>query len=147
MKTAILTSMCLLSLFITACKKEKSSKPPTKTELITSKAWKYDKVTIAGQDAGGQVPNCYKDNLYTLKTDKTGTIDESTDVCTPSTAGNFTWRFSSNEDSLILSMPLIAGLSGSFKIDSLGVNVMKLSQTVNLPPLNLPVPAVFQLKH
>jgi len=147
MKSIILINLFLVCLFSVACKKEKSSKPPTRTEIITSKAWKYDKATIAGQDAGGQIPSCYKDNLFTFKIDKTGTIDESTDVCTPSTAGNFTWRFSSNEDSLILSMPLVAGLSGSFKIDSLGANIMKLSQTVNLPPLNLPVPTVFQLKH
>ena len=129
MKKKLIISIALALFIVQACKKENSAKQQTRTEIISS-----------------QIPACYKDNLYTLRADKTGSIDESTNVCSPSTAGNLTWRFSTNEDSLILSVPLVAGFSGAFKIDSLGTTIMKLSQTVNVPPTNLPAPAVLQLK-
>jgi hypothetical protein len=135
-----------LPVYFLSCKKEKSAKALTKTELLSSQPWKFDKATVAGQDVGSQIPACYQDNLFTLKADKTGSIDESTNVCTPSTAGTFTWRFSTSEDSLILSIPLVAGFSGAFKIDSISATVLKLSQTVNVPPINFPAPAVLQLK-
>jgi hypothetical protein len=145
-KKIILLVLISLPFWFLACEKEKSAKAPTKTEILSSQPWKFDKATVAGQDIGSQIPACYQDNLFTLKADKTGIIDESINVCTPSSAGTFTWRFSTNEDSLILSVPLVAGFSGSFKIDSISATVLKLSQTVNVPPINLPAPAVLQLK-
>jgi len=144
-KNSLLVLISLLFCFL-ACQKEKSAKAPTKVEILSSQVWKFDKATVAGQDISNQIPVCYQDNLFTLKADKTGSIDESTNVCTPSSAGTFTWRFSTGEDSLIISIPLVAGFSGSFKIDSISMTVLKLSQTVNVPPINLPAPAVLQLK-
>ena len=146
MKKISLLVLISLPFCFLACQKEKSAKAPTKTEILSSQAWKFDKATVAGQDISNQIPVCYQDNLFTLKADKTGSIDESTNVCTPSSAGTFTWRFSTGEDSLIISIPLVAGFSGSFKIDSISTTVLKLSQTVNVPPINLPAPAVLQLK-
>jgi len=146
MKKISLLALISIPFCFLACEKEKSTKAPTKTEILSSQPWKFDKATIAGQDIGGQIPACYQDNLFTLKADKTGSIDESINVCTPSTAGTFSWSFSANEDSLILSIPLVAGFSGSFPIDSISTTVLKLSQTVNVPPINLPALAVLQLK-
>jgi hypothetical protein len=146
MKKKLIISIALALFIVQACKKENSAKQQTRTEIISSQPWKFDKAIVSGLDISSQIPACYKDNLYTLRADKTGSIDESTNVCSPSTAGNLTWRFSTNEDSLILSVPLVAGFSGAFKIDSLGTTIMKLSQTVNVPPTNLPAPAVLQLK-
>lgn len=146
MKKISLLVLISLPFCFLACQKEKSAKAPTKVEILSSQVWKFDKATVAGQDISNQIPVCYQDNLFTLKADKTGSIDESTNVCTPSSAGTFTWRFSTGEDSLIISIPLVAGFSGSFKIDSISMTVLKLSQTVNVPPINLPAPAVLQLK-
>jgi hypothetical protein len=146
MKKISLLVLISLPFCFLACQKEKSAKAPTKIEILSSQVWKFDKATVAGQDISNQIPVCYQDNLFTLKADKTGSIDESTNVCTPSSAGTFTWRFSTGEDSLIISIPLVAGFSGSFKIDSISMTVLKLSQTVNVPPINLPAPAVLQLK-
>ena len=146
MKYAKLLLIPTLAVSVFSCTKEKSATAPTRTQLVSSQSWKFDKATVAGMDIGGQIPDCYKDNLITLKDDKTGLIEEGTSVCTPSSAATFTWRFSATEDSLILSMPVIAGFSGSFKIDTLTSTQLKLSQTVNVPPLNLPAPAVLHLK-
>ena len=146
MKNANLLVIAVTILIAAACKKDKSATGPTRTQLISSQSWKYDKATVAGMDIGAQIPDCYKDNLITLKDDKTGLIEEGTNICSPSTAANFTWRFSANEDSLVLSVPIIAGFSGAFKIDTLTATQLKLSQTINVPPLNLPAPAVLQLK-
>lgn len=85
-----------------SCKKDKNEdeKEPTKKELLSSK-WKVSDV----KNSSGlsiidfPVPQivCLKDNIFTLRTDDSYTIDEGAIACDPSTAGSGTWSLTSNE--------------------------------------------------
>lgn len=85
---------------VTSCKKDKEKEEPTKKELI-SNTWKVsdvknsDGVSIIGLPLPQIV--CLKDNIFTLRTDDTYSIDEGSKVCDPSTAGSGTWSLTTNE--------------------------------------------------
>jgi hypothetical protein len=120
--------------------------PQTKDQLVSARTWKFEKALALGNDISSQIPLCYKDNEIKFNFDKTGSISESLVVCSPSSAGNFTWRFSSSGDSLLTSIPIVAGFSGNFKLDSLNTSLMQLSQIVLVPPQNMPTPVVLRFK-
>ena len=128
---------------------QKSAHVKTKTELITQSSWKLDHATAAGfGDITAQIPACYKDNVVAFVSNGTGTVDESTNVCSPSNAGSFTWSFQSNETMLHLSTTLFSGGSGDFTIVSLTETNLVVSQTVILPPPpGVQVAAEFTFKH
>lgn len=141
--------LAFLFFLVTGCKKDAEEEPPTKTELITSAGWKFDKATagIYG-DVSAYVDACYKDNIITFASNLTGTINEATVVCSPSTAGNFTWSFSFDEATLNASSNFFAGGTGSFNIVMLNETNLVLSQNITLPaPFSVTVLAEFTLKH
>ena len=137
----------ILCLILASCKK--SGHVKTNTELITQSSWKFDHATASGfGDISSQIPACYKDNIVAFVSNGTGTVDESTNVCSPSNAGSFTWSFQSNETMLHLSTVLFSGGSGDFTIVSLTETDLVVSQAVVLPPPNsIQVTAIFTFKH
>ena len=142
-----IAALILISFLFAACKKSKHIK--TNTELITQSSWKFDHATASGfGDVSSQIPACYKDNIIAFVSNGTGTVDESTTVCSPSNAGNFTWSFQTNETMLHLSTVLFSGGTTDFTIVSLNETNLVISQTVILPPPNAIMTTVeFTLKH
>lgn len=125
--------LLMVSAGLVSC--SKGSKAKTKTELLTQASWKFDKAVAVGiGDISSQVQACLKDNIITFQSNGNGSVDESTNVCTPSTAGSFTWSFQSNETVLQVSTTLFGG-SGTFDIVSLTETNFVLSQVMTFPPL------------
>jgi hypothetical protein len=120
-----------------ACKKDSNNdKPKTNTDLLTLNAWKFSSATATGfGDISSQIPDCYKDNSYTFSSTGQGSVNESTIVCSPSSAGPFTWNFANNETELHISTPLFAGGSSDFTIISLSETSLVVSQTMTVAPL------------
>mgnify|MGYP002393939532 CR=1 FL=1 len=102
-----LTAMVLLgtAMCLTACKKDKKDPDPepTKKELLANK-WTVSDVLAPN---GSSVINldldqikCLKDNIFTIASNDTYTIDEGTVVCDPSSAGSGTWKLTENDSKL-----------------------------------------------
>jgi hypothetical protein len=142
-----IATLILIGLLFVGCKKSNHVK--TNTELLTQSSWKFDHATASGfGDISAQIPACYKDNVVAFVSNGTGTVDESTNVCSPSNAGAFTWSFQTNETMLHLSTALFSGGNGDFTIVSLNETNLVVSQQVILPPPNsMQVTAVFTFKH
>jgi anaerobic selenocysteine-containing dehydrogenase len=141
---AILSIVSFLS-----CEKDEEVVVKTKTELITSSSWKFDKAT-AGTfgDVSSYVNACYKDNTFTFAANGTGNVDESTNICSPSSAGAFTWTFQNSESTLNVSANLFQTGSTSFTLVSLTETNMVISQPVTLPPpVSITAVVEFTLKH
>ena len=111
----ILVFLSTIILF-TACSKDSNdNKPKTKTDLISQASWKFNSASASGfGDVSSQIPACYKDNTYTFVSGGTGTVDESTNVCSPSTAGSFTWNFANNETGLHISTRFLQAVHQDF---------------------------------
>jgi hypothetical protein len=89
-----------------ACQKDKSEDPPptkTKKELLANK-WKVSDIQDSLGNSLINLPfdeiKCLKDNIYTIVSDDTFIIDESTVVCDPSTAGSGTWTLLESDTKL-----------------------------------------------
>lgn len=131
--------ICLsATIFLASCSKEDDNTPPpkTKTELITSSSWKFESANASGIGDVSNAPQlaCFKDNILTFTSASAGNINEGVNICSPSTAGAFTWNFTTNETVLVLSGTIIPGGSGTFNIVSLNETNLVVSQTVNFPP-------------
>jgi lipocalin-like protein len=129
--------LAILALVFSACKKDSDKdKPKTNTDLLTQASWKFSSASASGfGDVSSQIPDCYKDNTYTFVSDGSGNTNESTNVCSPSTAGTFTWSFMNNETTLHISTPLFTGGSSDFTIISLNETNLIVSQTMTIAPL------------
>ncbi len=118
-----------------ACEKEDNNPPEkTKTELISQSTWKFSTAFAGSTDVTANVHACLKDNIVTFNANGTGNVNESTNVCSPSYAGNFTWSFQSNETVLFMSAPLFPGGSGTFNLVSLTETNLVVSQDMTIPP-------------
>jgi hypothetical protein len=129
--------LILVAILHINCSKDDDSAPPakTKTELITKSAWNFDKATAGGLDVSSAIDDCFKDNSVTFATNKTGSISEGANVCSPSSAGNFSWEFQgANESTLHLSAPIFTGGSNDFTIVSLTETSLIISQVMTIPP-------------
>src|SRR5690242_5957307 len=95
------TLLAFTVLMLGACKKSSSK---SKTELLTQSGWKINAMGIDANmngtiDKGESVmDDCQADNVYTFKTDGTGTTDEGANVCggEPQTS-TFAWSFKNSE--------------------------------------------------
>ena len=128
----------------------------TKTELISSAAWKYDTAAIDANDDGttdqalppGFIENCDRDNTITLKKDSTGTIDAGASKCgsEPQTT-SFNWQFKNNET--VISIPTeVFGVSGDFTIMELTDTKLRLSKKVTYTVVvPITVTVIVTLKH
>ena len=135
-KLILATVFCFTALFFTNCDKNETPAPPppTKTELITKSSWKFS-TALAGSTDVSNAPQlaCFKDNIITFSTNLTGNINEGTNICSPTTAGSFTWNFASSETILHISTVLITGGSNDFTLVSLTETQLVVSQ--NYPPI------------
>jgi hypothetical protein len=137
----------MLTLFYGDCNKNNVPAPPTKTDLIARSGWKFKSATAAGfGDVSSNVPLCYRDNLITFASAGTGTINESANVCSPSSAGSFTWNFQTNETILFMSAILFPGGSQTFNFISVTETELIVSQEVT-PPLSMPLLITFTFTH
>ena len=135
MKPILILAILFLGAF-SACKKDNKDNPKTNTDLITQASWKFSAASASGfGDISSQIPDCYKDNTYTFVSDGSGTINESTNVCSPSTAGAFTWNFTNNETGLHISTTLFQNGTSDFTIISLTETNLIVSQTMTVAPL------------
>jgi lipocalin-like protein len=133
-----LASFLFFSVLFFACKKSNNNNntQKTKTQLITQASWKMSTVSAAGfGDITAQIPACYKDNVYTFASNGSGNVDESTNVCSPSTAGAFTWSFLNNETTLHISTTLFQGGSSDFSLITLNETNLVVSQMMTIAPL------------
>ena len=131
----ILAFLSTIILF-TACKKDSGNKQKTNTDLLTQASWKFSAASAAGYgDVSSYIPSCYKDNTYAFTSNGSGSVDESTDVCSPSTAGSFSWSFLNNETTLHISTALFQGGSSDFTIVSLSETSLVVSQSMTIAPL------------
>jgi predicted small lipoprotein YifL len=147
----LLTVIAFTLLSFTGCGKDDPQPAPaakTKTELITLSPWKFQSATASGTDISAYPQlACYTDNVTTFASNLSFTINEGANICTPSTAGTFTWSFQSGETLLQLSIPIFAGGSTSFTIVSLNETNLVISQNVVIPPSPVAIPVQFTFKH
>ena len=141
-----ISSLMLVVLMSGNCSKDETP-PATKTEMISSSSWKFEKATASGFDITAQVDACIKDNIITFSTNGTGIIAEGPIVCIPPTASAFNWSFQTNETVLSLSTPLITGGSGNFNIVTLNQTNLVISQDMIIPPNPTAVTVVITFKH
>jgi lipocalin-like protein len=141
MKKVLLSilSFAILSVAFVACNKDddNNNNQKTKTELITQSTWKFDHATASGfGDVSAQLPACRKDNVITLSSNGSGSIDEGPTKCNagdPQTTA-ITWSFLNNETTLHLSSALFTGGSTDFTIVSLTETNLVISQTMTIAP-------------
>jgi hypothetical protein len=142
-------TLALVVLFTVSCKKnETSPPPPTNTELLSQSSWTLLSATASGTDVTNNAAlTCFKDNVITFAANGSFTINEGVNICSPSTAGSFTWSFQSSETQLVLSAPLIPGGSSTFTLVTLNSTNLIISQNVTIPPSPTAIPVVFTFKH
>ena len=132
---SLLTYLAAILFILPACQKDNEDPQPqkTKTELITQASWKFSTAVVGTTDVSN-TPQlaCFKDNIITFSSNLSGNIDEGANICSPSTAGPFTWNFASNESILHISTVLISGGSNDFTLVSLSSTQLIASQ--NYPP-------------
>lgn len=131
-----LVSFITLLLFIsTGCSKDNNDNV-NKTEVLTQSSWKFSDAGVDNDRNGtietsvaSSIDACLKDNIIVFNPNLTGTVDESTNVCAgASQTTPFNWNFTNNENSLTISGNAIAGLSGTFKINTLSSSKLSLSK-------------------
>lgn len=105
-KTIPLLSI-LAVFFLCSCKKNNADKNKnvSKTELL-SNTWQVSDVKNSDGTSVINLPvpqiTCLKDNIFTLRTDHTFTIDEGAVACEPSSSGSGSWSLMSNETKIQL---------------------------------------------
>lgn len=143
-----LTVISSILIFLVACQKEDEVAPPTKAEIISQNPWVFQSATASGTDVSNNPAlACIKDNTLTFTKTGSYTVTEGTVICSPSTAGSFTWNFQTNETQLILSSPLFPGGSGTCDIITLNDANLVVSQNVAIPPSLTAIQVVFTFKH
>ena len=142
---AIMTALALVG--FTGCDKDDDDTPAkTKTELLTQSSWKFQSATASGTDiTNNPAILCIKDDVISFSSNGTGTVVEGVNICTPTTAGSFTWSFQTNETMIVMSSVLFPGGSGTFTINSMTETTLTISQNVTFPgfPSAVPVTAVY----
>ena len=135
-------SSAFFLLINSSCGKDDDPAPSakTKTELITTGSWKYDKIDPAIAE---NYITCFKDNITTFTSDGKGTCPEAACNVTPR-LGNFNWNFTDSETKLHLDATLIPSGSGDFTIVTLNETNMVLSQNITSP---VPATITITFKH
>lgn len=124
----------------TGCQKD-SVAPKTKTQLLTQASWKFSTASASGTDiTNNPAITCIKDDVITFTTSNTGTITEGTVVCSPTTAGSFTWNFVSSETQLQMSSGIYPNGNGLFTITALTETSLTITQNVVIPPSSSAIP-------
>lgn len=118
-----LSAFVVLGIFASCKKEDKKSK----TELLTTGSWKIKSfVGISGAtrvDLLATQDECYKDNLYSFKTDKTLVVDEGAQKCDENDDQSYTttWSFSDNESKITVDeeiSSIVSLTTSEFKVSS-----------------------------
>ena len=151
----------ILFIFSTGCGKDDDPPGPTKTDHITSSAWKYESGGV-DQDRNGTIDftfaatgvlePCVLDNTGTFLANNTGTTDEGLTKCSPTIPQTsiFNWSFTNNETMINISGSGLLGIGGQFKIITLTPSVFSFSKDtlVTIPPFpTTTVSLIVNLKH
>lgn len=143
MQKQYFTLLLIAATFLTAgtgCEKEKSA-PKSKTTLLTQASWKFSTASASGTDITNNAAiACIKDDVITFTSSNTGTITEGTIVCSPTTAGSFTWSFQTSETQLQMSSGIYPAGSGLFTITALTETSLTITQDVVIPPSSSAIP-------
>lgn len=143
-KKSFLFALIFMTLVVvmSGCSKsdDDSPAPKTKTELLTTGTWKYEKIDPVLAES---YITCFKDNIITFTADGKGTCPDTGVQCTPPT-GNFNWNFMDNESKLHLDATLIPAGSQDFTIVSLNETNLVLSQNITSP---VPATITITFKH
>jgi hypothetical protein len=136
--------IAIFFLFVSGCKSDPPPAPKTKTQLISQSPWVFQSAFAGSTDISAypQIA-CFKDNIITFAAAGTFNVNEAANVCSPSTAGNFTWSFQTNETEILLSAPLFPNGSNTFTLVSLTETNLVVSQAYNLPPVT-PITVTFK---
>jgi len=137
-KLILLTVLCFTTLFFSSCDKN-DNPPPSNTDYITKSSWKFSSAKAGGTDVTAQVPACFKDNTMLFVANGTGTINESTNICSPASPPTFTWVFQNNGAEINMSTALVSGGSGVFTIVLLNDINLVVSQNMTIPPSMTPI--------
>lgn len=125
---------------VTGCQKDAAA-PKTKTELLTQASWKFSTASASGTDiTNNPAIACVKDDVITFTSSNTGTITEGTVICSPTTAGSFTWNFVSSETQLQMSSGIYPNGNGLFTITALTETSLTITQDVVIPPSSSAIP-------
>ena len=134
-------------------KKSEDPKPKTKAEMLAAHDWIINgaTLTVSGQtiDAfnSGYFDDCEKDNYYHfVNTNNSGTytLNENTNVCTPSTAENGTWAL--NADQTKLAFTAQGSSAEETTITELTDSSLKLSATDNTLGTPILITLTFKVK-
>ncbi|MCC6287535.1 MAG: hypothetical protein IT249_06595 [Chitinophagaceae bacterium] len=131
----------VFSLSISSCKKDKNEDTqPTKKELL-SNSWKITDIQASDGTSiiGLPVPEitCFKDNIFTMKSDNSYVIDEGAVVCSNSYAGTGTWALTSNDTKIAFTPTTGDGLT----ITLISVDATTLKASYELT--NVPLPGTY----
>lgn len=141
MKHSALAIFVLGILGISACSK-KDNNTASRTELITSATWKFQKAGFDVNGDGfidadlppGSLLDCQKDNTISFAANGTGTVDEGATKCEPSDPQStaITWSFRNNETVINFPTAVFSNLDGDVKIVTLTSTKLSLSKTITL---------------
>ncbi len=130
--------------FVSCDKGEDSKSAPSKTELITKAAWKFDHAALDINKDGqidtdlpaGYLTPCEKDNTLLFKKDGSGVADEGPTKCDQgdSQTTNFNWTFENGEQNLVFQQSIFANIDGNVKILTLNDTKLELLKEVPIAP-------------
>lgn len=136
--TSSMTKLLLLSfLALGAC--TKANPIPSKTDLLTAKAWRLSGQTstdfLGGKlvvtDYFALLPLCQKDNFVTFQRDKTILFDEGATKCSSSIAQTNSGRWDWSNSETELDLPAPSGSNPSalapFKVEELSATILHVS--------------------
>jgi hypothetical protein len=145
-----------VAVFASCSKDDDSDGEPTKKQLLTTVAWKYDNAGIDANGDGtidtplpdGTIEDCDKDNTYTFQPDGTGTLDEGATKCDAANPQTVPFNYSVNSDVTVINFPdtVISGISGDVAIKELTATSLVLSKSIEIG-IPIPVTVVVELKH
>lgn len=137
--STLILSLFATLLFFTSCKKNKDDDdqnvPKTKTELLASGTWKFNKAMVGTIDITNSpaLKACQKDNILTFQANGNGTIDEGGSKC--NTGDNqinpFTWNFTTSEAVLHVSAVFFDGGSNDYNVIEISETKLVGSQTIS----------------
>lgn len=145
-------------LLLISCSKKSGPQqpdPPTKTELITTSAWKLEDAGF-DQDKNGTIEisamgalwSCQIDNTLSFKTNNSGITDEGATKCNPTDpqTTNFNWSFADAEANINVSGSVLAQINGKSKVVTLTTTNLTLARDTTITGLGSGW-VVVKLKH
>jgi hypothetical protein len=146
MKSIQLLFVLILTLaLVTSCKKDDEPEAaPTKTQLLTAKAWKLDKITASGFDVtsllGAEVLGELGNSNIQFKTD--GTYTSTNRTTNASTNGK--WEFNTDQTQIILDKGSVGEMT--LDVTQLTDKNLDLQEKINKNDVDMSqIPAEYQL--